>query len=180
MKINKEASQRASHLRERGSGARGTRTPDPLLANQTRSIDPSLAESNGEPLTFNNSLRQSGTVWASPNTLAPKTGSRLVRGPVPHVVEEFTLTERHGITALKYSGELGTDCQRPLGILGCLVFSGLAAISFQAGGRQFSPAVRASFASIQAEAERQARPGAANARPSVSFTWSAIFRTWRA
>jgi hypothetical protein len=34
---------------------------------------------------------------------------RLVRGPVPHVAEVFTLTERHGVTTLAYSGELGTD-----------------------------------------------------------------------
>ena len=34
---------------------------------------------------------------------------RLVRGPVPHVVEEFTLTERPEGTRLEYRGELGTD-----------------------------------------------------------------------
>lgn len=34
---------------------------------------------------------------------------RLVRGPVPHVVEEFVLTERDGGTELTYRGELGTD-----------------------------------------------------------------------
>ena len=34
---------------------------------------------------------------------------RLVRGPVPHVVEEFLLTERNGGTELTYRGELGTD-----------------------------------------------------------------------
>jgi hypothetical protein len=34
---------------------------------------------------------------------------RLVRGPVPRVVEEFALTEHDGNTTLAYSGELGTD-----------------------------------------------------------------------
>jgi len=33
---------------------------------------------------------------------------RLVRGPVPHVAEEFTLTEHDGATRLEYSGGLGT------------------------------------------------------------------------
>jgi hypothetical protein len=68
----------------------------------------------------------------------------LVRGPVPYVTEEFTLTERHGVTILAYSGELGTD----FGIAG------------QWWGSQVSTAweaaVQASFASIQAEAERRA------------------------
>jgi hypothetical protein len=70
---------------------------------------------------------------------------RLVRGPVPHVAEEFTLTERNGVTALAYSGELGTD----FGSAG------------QWWGNQVAKAweakVRASLASIQAEAERRAR-----------------------
>src|SRR5262249_19185574 len=34
---------------------------------------------------------------------------RLVRGPVPHITEEFALTEHDGTTRLDYSGELGTD-----------------------------------------------------------------------
>ncbi len=34
---------------------------------------------------------------------------RLVRGPVPHVVETFTLEPRDGHTLLTYTGELGTD-----------------------------------------------------------------------
>jgi len=73
---------------------------------------------------------------------------RLVRGPVPHVTEEFTLTERRGITDLAYSGELGTD----FGIAGQW-WGGQVAKAWEA-------AVRASFASIRAEAERRARPSA--------------------
>jgi hypothetical protein len=34
---------------------------------------------------------------------------RLVRGPVPHVVEQFQLTEQPLGTRLEYIGELGTD-----------------------------------------------------------------------
>lgn len=34
---------------------------------------------------------------------------RLTRGPVPHVVEQFVLTEIDGRTRLAYDGELGTD-----------------------------------------------------------------------
>jgi len=34
---------------------------------------------------------------------------RLLRGPVPHVVERFTLDDDAGSTRLEYLGELGTD-----------------------------------------------------------------------
>lgn len=34
---------------------------------------------------------------------------RLVRGPVPHVVEQFVLEDVEGTTRLEYRGELGTD-----------------------------------------------------------------------
>jgi hypothetical protein len=34
---------------------------------------------------------------------------RLLRGPVPHVVERFTLHDDSGSTRLDYTGELGTD-----------------------------------------------------------------------
>ena len=72
---------------------------------------------------------------------------RLVRGPVPLVTEEFTLSERDGATTLGYAGELCTD--------------------FAAAGRwwagQVAPpweaAVRASFAGVKAEAERRAGQG---------------------
>jgi hypothetical protein len=37
---------------------------------------------------------------------------RLVRGPVPHVVERFALQRRDGGTLLVYTGELGTDLWR--------------------------------------------------------------------
>jgi hypothetical protein len=34
---------------------------------------------------------------------------RLVRGPVPHVVEHFLLHQRDGGTTIEYGGELGAD-----------------------------------------------------------------------
>ena len=73
---------------------------------------------------------------------------RLVRGPVPHIAEEFTLTEGHGVTTLEYSGELGTD----FGIAGQWWGSQVASA--------WEAAVRASFTSIQHEAERRAKPSA--------------------
>ncbi len=70
---------------------------------------------------------------------------RLVRGPVPYVVETFTLTaDDPGTTRLVYSGELGTD----LGPLG------------QWWGDRVTPvweaAVARTFRSVTAEAERRA------------------------
>jgi hypothetical protein len=38
-----------------------------------------------------------------------RIGFRLVRGPVPHVVETFTFDDVDGVTRLRYDGELGTD-----------------------------------------------------------------------
>jgi hypothetical protein len=72
---------------------------------------------------------------------------RLVRGPVPHVVERFVLSESKGGTRLLYAGELGTD---------------LWALGRWWGGRvgpRWEAAVRASLAAVQAEAERRAAPG---------------------
>jgi hypothetical protein len=69
-----------------------------------------------------------------------------VCGPVPDVAEEFTLTEHDGATRLEYSGELGTD----FGIAGQW-WGQKVATAWEA-------AVRASFASIQAEAERRSKP----------------------
>jgi len=80
---------------------------------------------------------------------------RLVRGPVPHVVEEFVLREHGGGTRLHYDGELAAD----LWALGRW-WGGVV------GGR-WEAAVAASLESIRREAERraavaargQARPG---------------------
>lgn len=69
---------------------------------------------------------------------------RLVRGPVPYVVESFALSEAEGGTVLEYSGELGTD---------------LWALGSWWGGRvgpRWEAAVRSSFAAVKTEAERRA------------------------
>jgi Polyketide cyclase / dehydrase and lipid transport len=73
---------------------------------------------------------------------------RLLRGPVPHVVETYELSPAPGGTAFVYSGELGTDGWR---------------LGRWWGDRVAGPwerAVATSLASIQAEAERRAGAGA--------------------
>jgi hypothetical protein len=69
---------------------------------------------------------------------------RLVRGPVPHVAEEFLLRDVSGATELEYTGELGTD---------------LWALGRWWGGRvarRWETAVRSSLDAVKAEAERRA------------------------
>ena len=66
---------------------------------------------------------------------------RLVRGPVPHVVEEFTLSEEGEGTRLEYRGELGTDGW------------GLGQRWGAAVARRWETAVADSLRSIRAEAE---------------------------
>lgn len=68
---------------------------------------------------------------------------RLARGPVPSVVEEFALREHPDGTELSYTGELGTD---------------LWAIGQRWGDVVAAPwerAVAATFAAVQAEAQRR-------------------------
>lgn len=69
---------------------------------------------------------------------------RLVRGPVPHVVERFTLHAEEGATRLEYSGELGAD----LWVLGRWWGNQVAT--------KWEATVRASLDRIKAEAERRA------------------------
>jgi Polyketide cyclase / dehydrase and lipid transport len=69
---------------------------------------------------------------------------RLVRGPVPHLVESFLLTPSEGGTELRWQGELGTD---------------LWAIGEWWGGRvarTWTHAVGTSLDELAAEAERRA------------------------
>jgi hypothetical protein len=79
-----------------------------------------------------------------------KIAFRLVRGPVPHITEEFALTEQDGKTRLEYSGELGTD------------FAAAGQWWADRVAAAWETAVRSSFTSIQAEAERRAGPGTAS------------------
>jgi hypothetical protein len=69
---------------------------------------------------------------------------RLVRGPVPHVVERFRLREVETGTELEYSGELGTDLWAAGRCWGALV------------ARRWETAVRGSLDAVKAEAERRA------------------------
>ena len=77
---------------------------------------------------------------------------RLVRGPVPHLVESFLLTPNDGATELRWQGELGTD---------------LGAIGQWWGGRvarTWTHAVRTSLRELAAEAERRAHAGRRESR----------------
>ena len=80
---------------------------------------------------------------------------RLVRGPVPHVVEAFVLGEEAGGagTRLAYSGEIGADLWR-VGQRWCDLVA-----------RRWEQTVAASLAAVKAEAERRAA-SAAGARGS--------------
>ena len=69
---------------------------------------------------------------------------RLVRGPVPHVVETFELREEGEKTELVYTGELGTDLWALGERWGVLV------------ARSWEKTVAASLASTKEEAERRA------------------------
>jgi hypothetical protein len=71
---------------------------------------------------------------------------RLVRGPVPHVLETFELREVDGETELEYTGELGTD----LWLLGSLWGAAVA--------RTWEATVAASLEAVRAEGERRAAP----------------------
>lgn len=69
---------------------------------------------------------------------------RLVRGPVPYVVETFTLHPRGGSTTLEYGGELGADLWAAGRWWGEQVATKWEAV------------VRSSFDSVRTEAERRA------------------------
>jgi hypothetical protein len=70
---------------------------------------------------------------------------RLLRGPVPHVSEQFQLTEQDGGSRLTYDGEMAADLWR----LGSW-WSGIVA-------RRWEAAVTASLAAVKDESERRAR-----------------------
>jgi Polyketide cyclase / dehydrase and lipid transport len=69
---------------------------------------------------------------------------RLVRGPVPHVAEQFVLRETEAGTELAYGGELGTDLWALGRWWGAVVTS------------RWEAAVRESLGAVKAEAERRA------------------------
>ena len=74
----------------------------------------------------------------------PKSmGFRLLRGPVPHVIEAFIFDEVPDGTRFTYTGELGTDLWRLGQAWGDLV------------ARSWVQAVRDSMAAIKTESERR-------------------------
>jgi hypothetical protein len=83
-------------------------------------------------------------------------GFRLARGPVPHLTEQFALTDDDGGTRLECSGEFGTDFD-----IAGRWWAGRVAAAWEA-------AVRSSFRGIQAEAERCASPGTAQSDAPAS------------
>ena len=68
---------------------------------------------------------------------------RLVRGPVPHVRERFSLTDDGGRTRLEYTGEMGTD--------GWALGAGWGAVV----ARRWEATVADSLATVKSEAERR-------------------------
>jgi hypothetical protein len=70
---------------------------------------------------------------------------RVVRGPVPHVIESFVLNEVDEGTSLTWEGELGTD------------FWDLGAWWGRRVARSWENAVRSSLDAVVAEAERRDR-----------------------
>ena len=88
------------------------------------------------------------TTVESVRFVRPATVSfRLLRGPVPHVVEQFALAEDSGGTRLDYTGELGTDLGSPGARWGEVV------------ARRWVAAVTESLERIRVEAERRAAVG---------------------
>jgi hypothetical protein len=81
---------------------------------------------------------------------------RLVRGPVPHVVEAFVLTEQASAagTRLTYHGEIGADLWR-VGERWCALVA-----------RRWEQTVAASLAAVKAEAERRTESVGARRRSS--------------
>jgi hypothetical protein len=71
-------------------------------------------------------------------------GFRLVRGPVPHVTETFTLTDTGTGCRLDYHGELGTDFGRAGAWWGRQV------------AQRWEDTVNATMRAVKTEAERQA------------------------
>jgi Polyketide cyclase / dehydrase and lipid transport len=74
-----------------------------------------------------------------------RMGFRLLRGPVPYVIETFTFDDSANGTRFSYSGELGTDFWRLGQAWGDLV------------ARSWVHAVRDSMAAIKTESERRAQ-----------------------
>jgi hypothetical protein len=123
---------------------------EPYLGRMPRALESKLRVlERGEDIVLAEHFTQVGPLVAT--TLETvrferphRVSFRLVRGPVPHVAEEFLLRDVSGATELEYTGELGTD---------------LWALGRWWGGRvarRWETAVRSSLDAVKAEAERRA------------------------
>jgi len=125
---------------------------EPYLGRQTRAVAEKitvLERGNDMVLAAHRTPVRGGlaavTVETVRFTQPGRVDFRLVRGPVPHVVEQFLLEERESGCGLSYTGELGTDGWAVGAAWGNVV------------ARRWEAVVAATFAAVKAEAERRAR-----------------------
>ena len=133
---------------------------DPYLGRQTRAMAAKievLERGSDLVLAAHRTPLRAGLVATTVETVRftrpSRVDFRLVRGPVPHLVESFLLEAEGAKTRLRYEGEMETD----LGALG-LAWGGLV-------GRQWERAVRASMMQVKAEAERRSATGSRGIQP---------------
>lgn len=86
------------------------------------------------------------TVESVKFTAGERIDFRLLRGPVPHVVEKFALTPAAAGCRLDYDGQLGTD------------FAAIGAWWGAIVARRWQATVNASMHAVKTEAERQNHP----------------------
>ncbi|WP_203217554.1 SRPBCC family protein [Nocardia arthritidis] len=120
---------------------RQTRAMAEKIAILDRGADMVLAE-HRTPLPGGLVARTTETVRF---TAPERIDFRLVRGPVPYVVEQFLLAETGSGTRVEYHGEMGTDLG-PVGQRWARIVVG-----------PWENAVAATFAGVKSEAERRAR-----------------------
>jgi hypothetical protein len=89
---------------------------EPYLGRQTRAMAEKLTvleHGSDMALALHRTPLRGGLVARTVETVRftrpQQIDFRLVRGPVPHVVEQFKLTDHDGGTRLEYRGELGSD-----------------------------------------------------------------------
>ncbi|GIH19552.1 hypothetical protein Raf01_77240 [Rugosimonospora africana] len=125
---------------------------EPYLGRQTRSVAEKitvLERGSDMVLAAHRTRVGAGLVAVTVETVRftrpERVEFRLVRGPVPHVVEQFLLSERDGGCVLEYTGELGTDGWAAGACWGQIV------------ARRWETVVADTVVTVKAEAERRAR-----------------------
>lgn len=122
----------------------------PYLGRTPRALESKLrvVERGGDMVLAAHFTQLRGLVATTVETVrfeAPsRVDFRLVRGPVPSVVEQFLLHEDGDATAFEYRGELGTDFWAAGRLWGNLV------------ARKWERTVRTSLEAVKTEAERRA------------------------